>query len=161
MPPRAIFDSHAMECDSFHSCSEPISPKPRRIVTFAVANEINEIVHLNELREMNVVGDIWFDAKELKTIRFNCRHMVECFENGIGVDSDEIRGLEERTTQSRRRRRDRRHRAVAAVLDEQRLQRAEGMSDPDFLADVYFDFSLECQRVACQVGVADQKAVEC
>ena len=56
-------------------------------------------------------------------------------------------------------RRQRRLDAFDAVLEEQSLQRSEGVADVDLLADIYHYISYECQIQAEMIGRQDAEEI--
>lgn len=76
-------------------------------------------------------------------------------------ESDECcsRGLEFKTKDGARKRKQTKQRAARAVLEEQEIQREEGVYDPEFLSDVYREISGPCSLAALNRGLKDQKVM--
>lgn len=64
-----------------------------------------------------------------------------------------------KTKDGARRRKRTKQRACFAVLEEQEIQRDEGVCDPEFLADVYKEMSSQSSLEALNRGLKDQKAM--
>ena len=68
-------------------------------------------------------------------------------------------GLEGKTTLGRQARKQRIVWAQYAVFDEQDLQQEEGESDPEMLADVYYELTYKSQMAATEIARQDRKDV--
>eukprot|EP00934_Nitzschia_sp_Nitz4_P000210 Nitzschia sp. Nitz4//scaffold131_size63436//57142//57778//NITZ4_006285-RA/size63436-snap-gene-0.52-mRNA-1//-1//CDS//3329535298//210//frame0 len=69
------------------------------------------------------------------------------------------RGLEFKTKAGAKERKRIKRQACQAVLDEQYIQREEGLEDPEFLSDVYREMSGPSALQALNRGLKDQKAM--
>lgn len=67
------------------------------------------------------------------------------------------RGLEFKTKDGSRRRKRIKQRACYAVLEEQDVQRDEGIHDPDFIAEIYKEVTTQASLEALNRGLKDQK----
>ena len=118
-----------------------------------------DTIHINDLRKITDTREIWFSEEEIEAIRSNRLDVLDCMESGVPFDAEEecSRGLEPHLETVRRVRRQNIMEAVFAVLDEQDLQRDEGINDPELLADVYFSRSYESGLDAYWMGLQDRK----
>jgi len=82
-------------------------------------------------------------------------------ESGIPVHSEEecTRGLERHVSREKRLREARIMEAVLAVLEEQALQRDEGVNDPELLADIYFSRCYQCGDDAYEAALCDREEI--
>lgn len=67
--------------------------------------------------------------------------------------------VEARTKDGARRRKMVKRQALLTVLDEQEIQREEGMTDPEFIAMVYRELAGPCSIEALNKGLKDQKVM--
>ena len=159
MPPHATTDFFDCdECATLHYHrsipTKPLAPKARRTVTFAPYDEVQEMIHINDLKKTTDIKTLWFTVNEYTAMRSDMTKTVHDYECGHGLNENEqcIRGLEGKTTFERRSRKEQILSAVYAVLDEQELQRHEGMNDPELLADIYYNTSCSSQVLAEEIG---------
>jgi hypothetical protein len=68
------------------------------------------------------------------------------------------RGLEYRTPLGSQKRQANKWTAIEAVLEEQQRQQVEGISDDEYLSQVYKQAALHCQQEALERGLADADA---
>ena len=80
-------------------------------------------------------------------------------ESGIPVNEEEecTRGLERHVTNEKRAREERVIEATLAVLEEQALQRDEGVTNPELLADIYFFRTYQCGDEAHEAALRDRR----
>jgi hypothetical protein len=162
MPPHKILDSASMDNDFVESVpAKSLSPRSHRTVAFASSPEVREIMHINDLKDLTDINDLWFNEDEIRAIRFSCQKIIHCLEHGKSFGDEECeRGLEGRTYEKKRLRRENRVIAIHAVLREQALQRREGIIDGELLADAYYGSSSESQAAALSKAIQDSIAVE-
>jgi hypothetical protein len=81
--------------------------------------------------------------------------------NGFMEDTEDLtcRGLECRTPTGAKTRFRERTKARHSVLDEQDIQRDEGIPDPDFIANLYREITKTCAVEALNRGMKDQLAM--
>lgn len=162
MPPHEFLVSASMDNNFVESLSaKSLSPRSHRTVAFALSPEVREIMHINDLKDLTDINDIWFTGDEIRAIRSSCQKIIRCLEHGESFSDEECeRGLEGRTYQAKRLRRENRVIAINAVLREQALQRREGILDGELLADAYYGSSSESQAAALLKAIDDSMAVE-
>ena len=177
-----IFDNkQRMEATTSTSCTrrkshtDPRSRKGRRRsngrrasfpssrkVRFSRYDEIVDTFHINDLKRITNTKDIWFSEQETEEMKHNCLNVIGCMESGLPLHNEQecTRGLEKQLSTSRHHRRQHIMEAVFSVLDEQELQREEGINDPELLADIYFSRSYESGLDAYLIGLEDEQAVD-
>ena len=177
-----IFDNkQRMEATTSTSCArrkshtDPRSGKGRRRsngrrasfpasrkVRFSRYDEIVDTFHINDLKRITNTKDIWFSEQETEEMKHNCLNVIGCMESGLPLHNEQecTRGLEKQLSTSRHHRRQHIMEAVLSVLDEQELQREEGINDPELLADIYFSRSYESGLDAYLIGLEDEQAVD-
>ena len=177
MPPHAG-PLTAHECVPAPTTQVIVSKRQRnskRISWGEEQNRIHEITHINDLKQEADITDIWYTRKEYAQISKNCCETVEQEIQSMiqeeqthqhqQNDQDEwcLRGLElklESTLACQYHdfpalRLCRRRRSVEAVLDEDDLQRTEGIYDDELLADIYYDCSYDSQIESERIGWSD------
>ena len=119
-------------------------------------------MHINDLRKITDIDSIWFSACEYDAIESDIRETVSAIESGSLLDKESqcSRGLEGLTCDGRRARRAHIMSGLCSVLDEQDLQRDEGINDPELLADVFFDVTYDSQSIALEIARQDQENVQ-
>ena len=131
----------------------------KKSVRFADYDEVAETHNIQDLKKATNIKNLWFTKRETEYIRSRCRELVERMEYGFPCNTkqDCSRGLERYTPTQARDRQRRIVESVLAVLEEQDLQREEGINDPDLLADVYFSRTYKSVRAAYRIGLRDSK----
>merc|ERR1712071_582326 len=99
----------------------------------------------------------WFDHSEMRQMKENARSEGKLVDSGLLVQSSEIsiRGLESRTKEVMKRKRQNRN-AYAAVFFEIDCQQEEHYFDEDLIADAYFTYSEPCAMTAQMIGKRDE-----
>jgi hypothetical protein len=123
----------------------------RKNVSFAAAVETYSIIHITDYSSEEVSAS-WYNREELRNIKAEGKTVANSSDS-----DDHLRGLEARTPAGARRKRNNRIDARAAVFFEQDIQEEDGYSDPDVIADAYFDCSERCQLEAQMLALRDQK----
>lgn len=126
----------------------------RKTVSFAAIVKSRNIIHINEYSSEEVSSS-WYSREELREIKAEAKIIA----NSADSANDDVclRGLEARIAAGARLKRQNRVQARAAVFFEQEMQEEDGYSDPDAIADAYFDSSERCQVEAQMVALRDQK----
>lgn len=132
----------------------PLHEQPRKSVSFAPMVSTLGIIHINDYSSEEV-SSTWYSRDELRAIKSEAK----CVANSSDPSTDDIclRGLEARTAAGARRKRQNRIEARSAVFFEQDAQEEDGYSDPDAIADAYFECSERCQAEAQMIAVRDQR----
>jgi hypothetical protein len=99
----------------------------------------------------------WYDRSSLRQMKDCARSEARLVESGVLVEGDDvsIRGLEAKTSNGLRRKRQNRMNAYAAVFFEIDTQQDMGMADDDAVADAYFTFSEPCLVAAHMIALRD------
>ena len=127
----------------------------RKRVRFSRRDDVKDTIHLNDLKREANLDNIWFSQEETQAMISQCRDLVESIESGQPVEEECTRGLECYVPSAKSNRQQIIMEALDAVLDEQDLQRHEGINDPELLADLYFFRSYKCSDAAREVGLRD------
>ena len=130
-------------------------------VSFDPILQVKEIHHINDLKEMTNVNDVWYSDAEYTAMRSECQRLVSRWNRGRVIDEHEqsLRGLEDLTALGESQLKRNVFQATQAVLHEQWIQRVEGVNDPGCLADLYFLSSLHAQVESQTRGLRDHQAV--
>jgi hypothetical protein len=162
----------------------PVPQKGGRRVQFIPHVMVRHIMHRNEYSREEVETS-WYTKTEIRDMKRKCKQeaaqvtasdyekeqMSVCNQQERpltditntkyhyeGVEST-VRGLESKTEMGSLRKKRHRLQAWSAVFAEQRWQSMQGYSDPETLADVYFDVSEPCHVGANMVGMRDAQLV--
>ena len=120
MPPHAS-NNHffVVDCDDYQQyaqtnhkyttvTSKPLAPKARRTITFAPYDEVNEIIHINDLQRITDIDTLWYTKSEYSAMRSDIKSTVAALEKKQALNSDQCgRGLEHKTTLGRQGRKQR------------------------------------------------------
>ncbi|KAG7368057.1 hypothetical protein IV203_030800 [Nitzschia inconspicua] len=135
--------------------------KPR--IQWAKRVKVKEIRHLNEIPESERDA-LWISLADQQMNKTMVRTTITMMMRGETIIDDDpdfcTRGLEFRTKAGSKTRSRYKLRVRSAVLNEQDLQREEGITDPDFIAMASMDESVECREAARRRGEQDAKGVE-
>ena len=98
----------------------------------------------------------WYEKEEWRTMRSNVKQTISAMSDDIHHESHITRrGLENRTPDELRRRRQLRLTVCLAVIDEQQRQWENGVTDPSKIAFVSGHLTNSCRIKARTVGVMD------
>mmetsp|Transcript_111045 Transcript_111045/g.155896 ORF Transcript_111045/g.155896 Transcript_111045/m.155896 type:complete len:203 (-) Transcript_111045:28-636(-) len=135
----------------------------RKGVSFATNVATYDIIHLAEFSDEERESS-WYNRNELRAIKDDAKRMANLSVMTDDATTDNInnadlclRGLEAKTPSGSRKKRQNRIEARAAVFMEQEVQDDNGFSDPDELADVYFEYTESCQAEAQMIAIRDEK----
>jgi hypothetical protein len=123
----------------------------RKTVSFAATVNTRTTIHLNEYSSQEK-QDTWYNREEVVAMRRNATFDAKCPK----ADTC-LRGLEAKTATGARKKKQKRIEARAAVFLEQEIQDEDGLSDPDAIADAYFECSEACQAEAQMLALRDEK----
>mmetsp|Transcript_18052 Transcript_18052/g.44920 ORF Transcript_18052/g.44920 Transcript_18052/m.44920 type:complete len:204 (-) Transcript_18052:72-683(-) len=100
----------------------------------------------------------WFDRDDMRRMKENSRSEAKLVESGLLTQGSDvsIRGLESRTREGMKRKRQSRMNAYAAVFFEIDCQQEDGFFDDDLIADAYFTYSEPCAMTAQMIGKRDE-----
>lgn len=161
MPPLSTFersDTVSMSIDFPMTVAKTaLHSQTRKSVTFGTDDEIIQIIHISEYsdeeRQMT-----WYNRADLRSIKNEAKRMAY-MDRDLNPDVC-LRGLESRTTTGARTKRQTRIDARAAVFFEQEMQEGDGYSDPDAIADIYFEYTERSQGEAQMLALRDAADVK-
>ena len=117
--------------------------------------------HVEVVKESAEKNSYWMKQEEYLKIKKNCVDVIRlALDPNKELKEDFLRGLEKKTPMGARRRNENREEARQAVLDEQRYQLYYGISDPDFIANLYSTITHKCRVEANMIGIEDQLAAK-
>lgn len=154
-----MFD-FARSADQVNSSTKTLTPlplheQPPKNVSFAAVVTTRTVIHIKNYTSEEAAST-WYSREELQNIKSEAR--VTANSSGMCQNNACIRGLEAKTLEGATVKRQNRMDARAAVYFEQEAQEEEGFSDPDAIADVYFEYSERCKAEAQMIGYRDEKA---
>jgi hypothetical protein len=137
-------------------------PQPKKSVSFLSFLKAITVLHINDYTEKEI-ENTWFSRTEYMVIRSDItRALVEMKQNH--QEAPAARRLSQDKhwfcpcgPEGKERKRRVRHHAIAAVLDQQELQRKEGRYEPDLLAQVYNSVTRRCHEAARMMGAREEE----
>lgn len=134
----------------------PLHERPRR-VSFGAMVATYEVMSRADYTHEELEAT-WFDRGEMRQMKENARSEGKLVDSGLLVQGSEvsIRGLESRTKEGMKRKRQNRMNAYAAVFFEIDCQQEEHYFDEDMIADAYFTYSEPCAMTAQMIGKRDE-----
>merc|ERR1712151_1472870 len=129
-----------------------------RSVSFGAMVSTYEVLSRNDYT-YEEIEQSWFGRDDMRRMKESARSEAKLMESGLLVQSKDtsIRGLESRTRDGMRRKRQSRINAYAAVFLEIDCQDDEGYVDEELIADAYFVHSERCAMTAQMLGERDEK----
>ena len=155
----------------FCRCKGPLAPVPekvsqhsplqrRRRVSFSDTVGVQEVAHLNDLSQEDVISRWWTPA-DYGVIKRMYKITVQLMMQGETFADDDndfcSRGLEARTKIGSHKRHTQKQRVVKAVLKAQEFQRREGFNDPEYIAELCSQLT-SCGE-AHKSAIADRLAI--
>jgi hypothetical protein len=142
----------------------PESHQRKRRVFFSDSVETREIPHLDDLSNEDVLA-AWWTANDYLVIRKMISLTVRMIMNGSKFVEDDgdfcERGLEVRTKAGARARHLMiKQRAIETVLKAQDYQRQEGFSDPEYIAEIYSEYTRDSSEESHFAGLSDEAAAK-
>jgi hypothetical protein len=135
----------------------------KRKIQWAKRVKVKEIRHLSDIPTSERAG-LWISSSDQQMNKAMVRTTITMMMRGEAISDDDpdfcTRGLECRTKAGSKSRSRYKLRVRSAVLNEQDLQREEGIVDPDFIAMASMEESAKCRESATQRGEEDAKCVE-
>jgi hypothetical protein len=133
----------------------------RKQVTWSKRVTVKKIRSHNHYADEEVDG-VWYSPEDYITIKKGCIQTLKLMHKPDFQENDQYsaRGLEIRTRQAARKRKEIKTFAAQAVLDEQELQDETGETDPERVREVYRETSSISQSQAQFMGMRDQEAVK-
>ena len=128
----------------------------RRSVSFSETVTIQRVINREDFSEEETKAS-WYDRQDLRSMKDSAKAEARLVESGVLVESDDcsIRGLESKTANGIRAKRQSRMNAYAAVFFEIDSQEDMCIHDVDAIADVYFGYSEPSLVTAQMIGVRD------
>jgi len=154
-------------------CGPESSSPARRGVSFAKTGKKDTCATLarSDMTKEEILS-AWYDDNDCRVIKMAIlqilRKMVKGTDNNINnnndidscLESDETRGLENKTPKGSRARKKNRNAGLHIVLDEQDRQRDYGLIvDSDYIAQLYSQSSVRCQMEAVRIAANDAKLI--
>ncbi len=158
---------HQQMCSSMNnvllgSISSSLTKSTTRQVTFNEAALVYPHLHIRNFTETETSGS-WYSVEELDSIKEECHHSVNLSIHGKlrpdMVNNWCFRGLEFRTPEGARSRRDNKNLAWNWVLEEQENQYKLGMFDAEEIARKYRKVSVACHEAAHVLALEDAREV--
>lgn len=131
-------------------------------VSFNESVRVYPHLHYNNFTE-NELAESWYDDQEMDAIKVECLQTIQLAVNDRLDDNNNFwcfRGLEYRTTEGARKRRENKIFAWNAVMNEQETQQMVGEFNDGAIAEVYADASAASQEAAYVLAFSDAKAVQ-
>lgn len=156
MPPLSSFDksgSISLTTDfNLRVAKDALHFPSRKTVLFSPDPVVIDILHIKDF-SLEEKRATWYTRNELRTIKDEAKQIA----NLDRSENSEVcfRGLEAKTLAGARLKRQNRIDARAAVFFEQEMQEGEGYSDPDAIADVYFEYTERCELEAQMMALRD------
>jgi hypothetical protein len=160
----SILDIKAPFVESSHeqcSLKRPVSPQ-KKSVHFEDVAHYCEITHINDF-SADLIAATWFQDDEYAGIAAeNAKHALMIISGKRRKNSEGVteRGLEYKLPDQRDRRRKLKKDALSAVVDQQDRQCKTQINDPDFIAEVYQEFSTRALSAARCMGIQDEEYVK-
>jgi hypothetical protein len=167
--PEYGFGAFESSCSSSKIHPPPSRRCQRRTVTFAEKVKVKEI----PLWTVAETSKVWWTLREIRQIRNDYKAIVQrIMMNGercgaaaaaAALGEEEqfcTRGLEMRTKWGAEQRHFVKQRARQAITKAQAFQRAEGFHDPQYLAELYREYSRSCANAAHLRGMSDASAAQ-
>jgi hypothetical protein len=138
--------------------------KAKKHVSFVPFSQQHNVLSRYDMTQEEISAS-WFDRFELRQFKTTAKSEANLLDRGLYYDSRDscTRGLECRTQDGSRQKRQRRLNAAAAIFMELDHQEEIGMStDDEAVADVYYNYSQPCLVAAQMIALRDHRdAVEC
>lgn len=150
-------DQHKTGIAPLHENTITTTP---RCVSFGIAaalETIHEVISRVDYTPEEIEAS-WFGRDDMSQMKQNAKSEAKLVDSGLLVESKDvsIRGLEGRTRDGIRRKRQNRMNAYSAVFYEVEWQKEVEFFDEDLIADAYFFYSEPCQVSAQMIGKRDE-----
>ena len=129
----------------------PQATTARPTVSFSASVDRRSTSHRDEYSSEEKQS-MWYNRDEIVTMRRNA--IMDA--NRPQPDTC-LRGLEAKTREGARKKKQNRNEARVAVFLEQEIQDDDGLSDPNAIADAYFECSESCVADAQMLALRDEK----
>ena len=130
-------------------------------VSFNEVLEVHEIHHFSDIPEEEQAATWWSQDEYMlirRSMKITLQWMLHAGIQRFGDEENDFceRGLEARAGSGRQRHHQRRKQAIEAVLLAQDFQRCEGFQDPDYISELYSEYSEQSSMEARTFGIADE-----
>ena len=128
-----------------------------RCVSFGALVTMHEVLNRVDYT-LEEIEASYFDRNDMCRMKENAKSEARLVQSGLLVESKDvsIRGLESRTRDGVRRKRQNRTNAYAKIFLEIDWQAEAGFFDEDLIADAYFVYSEPCHASAQMIGKRDE-----
>jgi len=126
-------------------------------VSFGAIVTIHEVLNRDDYTREELKAS-WFDRDDMHRMKENARSEAKLVDSNLLVPSSDVsvRGLEHRTKEGMKQKRQNRMNAYTAVFIEIDCQQEDGFYDEDLIADAYFAYSEPCAITAQMIGKRDE-----
>ncbi|KAL3911046.1 MAG: hypothetical protein SGILL_007439, partial [Bacillariaceae sp.] len=128
----------------------------RRNVSFTETVIVHRVINREDFSVEETTAS-WYDRQDLRQMKDSAKAEARLVESGVLAESEDcsIRGLESKTSNGIRAKRQSRMNAYAAVFFEIDSQEDMCIRDEDAIADAYFTYSESSLVTAQMIGVRD------
>mmetsp|Transcript_97612 Transcript_97612/g.135678 ORF Transcript_97612/g.135678 Transcript_97612/m.135678 type:complete len:234 (-) Transcript_97612:42-743(-) len=123
---------------------------------------VNFVLHRNDFTSEEKAAT-WYNVDEIRSIKNGVRAAVQILThtpNAPETSDYTPRGVEDRTRENAKIKRQLKIDARAAVFFEQSIQEEDGFVDDEVLADVYYDYSQSASVKAHMIALRDEKTAK-
>ncbi|KAL3924130.1 MAG: hypothetical protein SGILL_001239 [Bacillariaceae sp.] len=148
---------HSAAHDTAPSSAAQRPPRSqRRNISFSETVVVHRIINREDFSAAETRAS-WYDRNDLRRMKDATKSEARLVESGVLTEGEDcsIRGLESKTANGLRAKRQSRMNAYAAVFFEIDNQDDMGMTDADAIADAYFAYSEPSLVTAQMIGVRD------
>lgn len=134
----------------------------KRRLRFSKTLQVTPVLHINDMTEEERTS-IWYSQLDYDAIKNKIHPLVRKMNTGAQVEvsgKETSRGLEGRTREGSRRRKQNKYSSILSVIDEQERQLDAAENNPGLLAKVYKQATLSFQDDAYATGLKDQAAIQ-
>jgi hypothetical protein len=145
--------------------SQPTSSKRRSKKSASFCNKVSirQIPHINDLSQVEK-DSTWLTDQDFLLNRKSCVTTVKKHVRGeITMENKDkycFRGLESKTREGARRRKEMKDVAIKAVLQEQKLQKEGGIEDPESVKRIYRIHCHQAHFTAYELGLVDKEEAD-
>jgi len=152
-----LFATLHESCDFALPSNAAAVPQHKKQVCFGALNEVHEVMNRYDYTEEELEAS-WYDREDMKIMKNSAKSDARLYDTGVLQPSADFseRGLEHRTRQGLKSKRNNRLNAYAAVFFEIDFQFEGGFVDDDAIADCYFEQSEACQMAAEKLARRDE-----
>jgi hypothetical protein len=153
-----IFDSKALVTaplhESFDTIITTVTVPVRKSVSFGAMAATHEVISRYDYSPEELEAS-FFDIEDMRRMKDTARSEAKLLDSSGLQEGPSARGIEHRTRQGMKQKRQNRMNAYAAVFFEIDSQFEEDYFDEEAVADAYFEYSESCAMHAHKLGVRD------